>query len=482
MRRAIVLSLLGALGCTPIPRAFVCDGDGNCINGGMQGHCEATRFCSFADGTCASGRRYGQFAGDGLGQSCVIAPAGDGGSGDMTGAPGNLGSDGGLPVCGVLDDSCCTMASCNSGLTCTGASCLGCVIAVAAGDAHSCAIKSGGSIWCWGKNDKGQLGNGTMNDALVPSQVVDNNGIAVGGAVELAAGANFTCARKSDGTALCWGANDVGQLGTGDAKMANPVPSLIALSMITTLGAGQRHACAALQSGTLWCWGANDSGQLGPGAPGGSSMPSQAVDKGNQPIMAVAVAGGVSHTCAVRPDHTLWCWGSDVDGELGDGAMAAINTPVQVATLGAHVTSVAAGAHFTCALMDTGGLDCFGLNDHGQAGAAGGQPVAVPAPLALSSLTRVTLGAAHGCARRDGGDVFCWGANAHGQLGDGSMNDSPSPVRPRGGAGVIAGGLAHSCAARADGIDCWGADAGGQLGNGLLSDRDSPTATQLSCP
>jgi alpha-tubulin suppressor-like RCC1 family protein len=479
MRRVLLVSLLCAATCTPVPRAFVCGSDENCLNGTIQGHCEATRFCSFFDGSCASGRRYGQYAGDGLSSRCV--PGDDGGLLDMV-VSGD-GGDGGPSSCGGLDDVCCAMSSCNSGLSCVGGFCVGCVTSVAAGDAHSCAVKSDGSVWCWGKNDVGQLGNGTMNDALVPSRVLEASGLPLTGAVKVVVGSAFTCVRKTDGTVACWGANDAGQLGTGSTAASNATPSLVALAMVTDVGVGARHACAALQSGNLWCWGANDAGQIGPGAgAAGSNMPVPAVDKGNQQIKAIAVAGGLSHNCSIAPDHTLWCWGSDVDGELGDGAMAATNTAVPVASLGAHVTAVALGAHVTCALADGNVVSCFGLNDHGQAGVAGGAPVAVPTALTLPGLTRIALGADHACARQVGGAVWCWGSNGHGQLGDGTQNDAAAPQMARGGAGAVAGGLVDSCAARSDGLDCWGGDGGGQLGDGMKVDQLRPVATKLSCP
>jgi alpha-tubulin suppressor-like RCC1 family protein len=482
MRRALVVFAAFAAACTPVARSFTCGSSAACVFGAQQGTCEATRFCSFPDAACTgSGRRYGAYAGGGLANQCVsgtVAGPGDMSGGDMP-----------APACGTLDDACCANMTCPAPLTCgAGGTCLGCVVALAAGDAHSCANKADKTIWCWGKNDRGQLGNGTTNDALAPVEVVDNNGIAFGGsfggAVDLAAGNGFTCARLANNTVACWGANDAGQLGINSAVMQASNPSLVPLSKVGAIGVGASHACAAVDTaGLVWCWGANDSGQLGPGAgAGGSNMPVPAVDKGNQQVTAIALAGGATHSCAIKADHTLWCWGSDVDGELGDATTAATSPSVQAAALGAHVTAVTAGSHFTCALTDGAQASCFGLNSHGQAGVSGGAPVAVPTALALPSVTRIAAGAAHACARLAGGDVRCWGANAHGQLGDGTANDSATPVRARGGAGAIAAGLAHSCAARGDGVDCWGADANGQLGDGTRNDASLPVATRLACP
>jgi alpha-tubulin suppressor-like RCC1 family protein len=479
-----LLSAVLSLGaCSPIPRAFVCSGDASCASGASRGHCEATHFCSFGDARCASGRRYGQFAGDGLANACVSNSSG-GSDGGMRSDGGSEG-DGGVTICGTLDDACCAGNVCNSGLTCSSGICTGCVTAVAAGNYHSCALKADGTVWCWGAGDDSQLGNGGTGDAVAPVEVVDGNGMPIK-AVDVVAGGYFTCARKADGTLACWGANDQGQLGSGGAATPNGVPSLVPLAMIGTAAAGINHACAAIANDDVWCWGANDSGQLGPGAPStGSAMPVPAVDRGNQQLQAVALGGGITHTCAVTPSHTLICWGTDGYGELGDSTTQATSPPVQAASLGAHVVAVALGDRVTCALTDDGDgarVSCFGKNDRGQAGVAGGMPVASPTMMPLSSLTRVAMGGNHGCARQSGGDVSCWGAGDSGQLGDGKSTDSSSPVTARGGAGAIAAGLMHTCAARADGVDCWGDNSRGQLGNGSKSGSPIPVAVKLACP
>jgi Regulator of Chromosome Condensation (RCC1) repeat protein len=420
--RVITAFLLALAGCTPIPRAFHCTDSQQCVGNGNNGTCEATGWCSFADASCASGRRYGQFAGDALGGACVSA-------GD---------------ACGVIGEACCPDGSCQAGLTCSAATngvCVGCVTALALGDAHGCALVHDGSVACWGKGGSGQLGNGGSADAAAAVPVVDDHGKPIAPVLAIAAGAAHTCALRSDHTVVCWGANDAGQLGRGTMTAAEPVPAPVGLTSIVAIAAGARHTCAALDNGAVWCWGANDAGQLGPPPSAGATMPIEVVDKAGLPLDVVRVAAGATHTCAVGRDHTMTCWGSDTDGELGDGVSAATAQPVKAASLGAHVVAAAAGVHVTCAVTDDGKAACVGRNDQGQAGQAPGTTVAVPTAIALDLVTAAAVGGTQGCARRAGARLYCWG-------------NGGAVMRVRDGVGAIAVGASDACSARASGVDC----------------------------
>ena len=425
---ALLLLLLAGAGCTPITRAFHCTADGACVdNEARSGICQANGWCSFPAlaSECASGQRYGIFAGGGLANQCVTA----------------------LDSCGALGERCCAdaaMSACQPKLQCIGGGCVGCVAGLALGDGHGCALVRDGSVACWGKNDHGQLGNGTTGDAAAAVPVVDDHGLALGGVTAVVTGAAHSCALKSDGTLRCWGDNSSGQLGGGGAQsMVNATPALVPLTSIVAVAAGARHACAALSAGAVWCWGANEAGQLGVAAPASAPMPVEVVDKAGQPIDAVALAAGATHTCAVRRDQSLWCWGSNLSGELGDGSSATTSPPVAVSSLGRHVVAVAAGAHFGCALGDDGKVRCFGQNDRGQAGQPAGAPAVVPMAVpGIDGVTALAAGGTHACARRGGGQLSCWG--------DGS--GSPSPVQD--GVGAIGVGANDRCSARSDGIAC----------------------------
>ena len=150
---------------------------------------------------------------------------------------------------------------------------------------------------------------------------------------------------------------------------------------------------------------------------------------------------GATHSCAVGRDHSLTCWGSNADGELGDGVSAATEPPVKAASLGAHVVAAAAGAHVTCAVTDDGKADCVGRNDRAQAGQPAGTAVVVPTAIALDLVTAAAVGGTRGCARRAGARLYCWGDDA-----------AVMPVRD--GVGAIAVGAGDACSARADGVDC----------------------------
>jgi len=406
--RALALASIVALaGCTPITSAFRCADSAACVREGVAGTCEGNHWCSFPDATCGSGRRYGEFAGDGLSNSCVTA----------------------ADTCGAIGEPCCAGTSaCQAGLACTGGVCVGCVAELALGEAHGCALLAkGGTVACWGKNDHGQLGF-AGGDAAAAVAVVDDHGQPIAGITAIAAGGNHSCALKSDQTVLCWG---------DDA----PVPALVSLTTIDAIAAGAHHSCASLDSGAVWCWGANDSGQLGTAPSAGSPSPVEVVDGAGGALVAASLTAGATHSCAVGRDHKLICWGSDVDGELGDGTTAATRLPTPAGSLGAHVVGAAAGTHFGCALGDDGSVSCFGANDQQQAGQPASATVAAPTQVAIDLATAVSAGATLACARRAGGAMICWGAGA-----------PPSKVRD--GVGPIAVGGNDACSARADGVDC----------------------------
>jgi hypothetical protein len=429
--RACGIFLMAAVGCTPVPRVFHCAGSAVCVNvAGEQGTCEPSGWCSFGDVGCdPSGRRYGQFAGDGLAGQCVSGTFGDGGV---------------IDTCGALGEACCTGDVCHAaGTSCVANVCVGCVTQLAIGDGHGCALKRDGTMACWGKNDHGQLGNGTTSDAAAAVPVVDGMAKPVAGITAISAGAAHTCALKSDRTVLCWGDDSAGQLGYGGSAAVNKVPMPAALTTITSVAAGAHHTCATINRGETWCWGANDSGQLGAAPSAGVSTPLEVVDRAGLALDMVAVAQGPTHGCAIKRDTSLWCWGTNAAGELGDGTMQATALITQAASLGKHLREAAAGDRVTCARLDDGSVSCVGLDDKGQAGQAPGTPVAVPTKVMIDTATAVAAGGAHACARLVGGRLSCWG-------------DGNTAKLVRVGVGAIGLGPNETCSARGDGIDCTG--------------------------
>jgi alpha-tubulin suppressor-like RCC1 family protein len=418
--RALALLALcaAAEGCLPTGD-FRCERHGQC---GAGAFCEVDGRCSAADPRCPSGRRYLDDEGDAsnacVGASCAANP----------------------------------------------------LVGIAAGVEHACAWRADGAVSCWGRNDQGQLGDSTNTPRARDVPVV-----GFPGAVSVAAGQRHTCAATAAGAVFCWGADDAGQLGDGGGPPRALPAAVAGITTAVAVTAGEAFSCAVLRDATAVCWGDNTLGQLGDG---GDATPMR------KPTQVFALDGirvlsaGWQHACAVRDDESLWCWGDNSAGQLGDGSMVDQRPrPVEVQTLGA-VTGVAAGLLHTCAATRAEGLFCWGDNGLGQLGDDSAGPQPLPAPVRLvPDPVAVAAGASHTCAIRQGGAILCWGANAHGQLGEGSTSTLPIPAVVTGLPAVIdvAAGGGYSCARDARGaLFCWGDDHYGQLGVGRAVTRAQP--------
>jgi filamentous hemagglutinin family protein len=333
------------------------------------------------------------------------------------------------------------------------------VVQVAAGGSHACAVTGSGGVKCWGRNDSGQLGNGTASDAIA---VVDVVGVA-SGATAVAVGSYHTCAIVNGGV-KCWGRNDSGQLGNGtNADALTPVDATGLQSGVTAISAGDTHTCAVVDGGAK-CWGGNFGGQLGNGT--GVAAPT-AVDVTGLASGVTSVAAGYAHTCAVAGGAAK-CWGLNVDGVLGNGSNSNSSTPVDVAGLGAGVTALSTTVFHACAIVN-GGARCWGNNFNFQLGNGSNVNAATPVSVTglASGVTAIATGNSHTCAVVSGG-AKCWGGNGAGQLGDGTTNGAAGPVNVVGlGVGVtlVSAGWDHTCALFNGAAQCWGWNVSGQVGN-----------------
>lgn len=356
------------------------------------------------------------------------------------------------------------------------------VTAVAAGHSHTCARISNGSVRCWGWNGYGQLGDGSNNSSPVPVLVAGLAGVSV---TTLTADDMQTCATINNGSVRCWGKNDTGQLGDGSTVHRNAPVTVTGLSGTTTIAvsAGQSHACALSSAGALRCWGGNGYGQLGDGTT--TRRLSAVAVVGLAGSVVTAFGTGDRHSCARISDGSWRCWGSNAEGQLGIGGVLQRPLPVRVSGLaGLPVTALAAGAWHSCALISGGTVRCWGRNQYGQLGDGSNSPR--PTPTLVSALggltvTAISAGESHACARIVDGSLRCWGRNDRGQLGDGSNVDRNAPVLVGGLAGVtivaVGVGAGHTCALDHLGVvRCWGRNDDGQLGDGTNTDRPLPVA------
>jgi len=236
------------------------------------------------------------------------------------------------------------------------------VSAIAAGDSHTCALKATGAVVCWGNNHYGALGDRTTVDRLAPTPVA-----GLGSEVsDIAAGGGHTCALKATGAVVCWGNNNKGQLGDGttvDRLVPTPVVGLG--SGVAAIAAGYQFTCASKSTGAVACWGDNGNGQLGDGTRVGRLVPTPDASLG---LGVSAIAAATYHTCVLQSAGGVLCWGDNAVGQLGDGSTDSRVSPTPVAGLGSGVSAIAADAQHTCAMKSTGSVVCWGSNIFGQLG------------------------------------------------------------------------------------------------------------------
>jgi alpha-tubulin suppressor-like RCC1 family protein len=282
---------------------------------------------------------------------------------------------------------------------------------ISSSDTHACAVVNGAAK-CWGSNNNGALGNGTSGGYVMsPVQV---NGLTAG-VVQVVTGKEFSCALINDGTVKCWGVNTFGQLGNASNTSANtpvPVNSLTGVTAISTSNYSG-HVCSVNGSGNVYCWGNNSNGQLGVG----NTIHS------NTPVFVSGVSGATkvsvsnAHTCAVSNSGSAYCWGYNAFGQLGNSTNTNSSTPVTVSTLSVGVLSISAGYYYSCAVMTSGALKCWGRNDSGQLGNATFADTNSPVQTFGSGVSSVSGGRFSACATMNTGEARCWGSNEYGQLG-----------------------------------------------------------------
>ncbi len=341
-------------------------------------------------------------------------------------------------------------------------------VMIAASEGHTCGIRVDTSLWCWGSNGTGELGDGSGRNQTAPVEV--STGWASVSGAEIA-----TCGIRLDGSLWCWGSGQAGELGLGPTHGQNfPTPQQVGsdTDWLEIAGVFQSF-CAVRAPGSLWCWGLNRYGELGLG----DNKPRNHPVRVGQAARWTGLSGSSERACAVmrhesQPSGTIWCWGN------GFGL-----SPVKAAS-GSRWTAVSVGWEHQCALKTDASLWCWGDNRHGELGDGTTTPEASPTLVpGANDWTSVTAGFDSTCGLESAGALSCWGRNEFGELGLGDHVDRLVPTRVAAPTRwrAVSNNYLYACGIRSDGSGwCWGYNDLGQLGDGTYQDADTPQRLLMS--
>jgi alpha-tubulin suppressor-like RCC1 family protein len=356
---------------------------------------------------------------------------------------------------------------------------------------HTCAIM-GSLLYCWGRNSDGEIGNGATTNAKFAVPVMHTSDLAAVGL-----GQFTTCVCDRAGKAWCWGRNVEGELGTGSASVTSPIPVPVPdIDDCVQIAGGALHTCVVHKDGTVSCWGGNTDGQVGQPVSSAASCPQSTGSPTPCVKSPVVVPGltdvaevhaGETYTCARKNDMTVWCWGSNFSGTLGDGTNTMRSTPAPVNGLD-DIVEIATGRWFACARHASGTVSCWGQNDTGQVG--NGSTTDTNKPVAVVPITdaiQLGAGARHACVLGASGVVSCWGSNKEGELGQGTFANSVMPmdvlkslrmpVDVLNPVNSIALGAIHTCAVPGTGSPvCWGDNDANEIGDTTKTPRPLPVS------
>jgi alpha-tubulin suppressor-like RCC1 family protein len=378
------------------------------------------------------------------------------------------------------------------------------VVAVAAGDWHAVALKSNGTVWSWGWNGEGSIGDNTTTQRATPVQVVGLGGVGtLTNITQIASDEYSTLALKSDGTAWAWGGNGYGELGDNTTTQRRAPVQVVGpngvgfLNSVTTLAASVYTGHALRADGTVWSWGYGANGQLATDTTANSSTPIRAVSPNGLGVFpgARAIVSGYYHTLVLKTDGTVYGFGYNIEGELGDGTTSHRSVAVQTRGPGGvgvleDVLFIAAGGYHSVALKEDGTVWAWGWNANGQLGDGTQTNRNTPVQVMglggngfLTNIVAIAAGSAHTLALRRDGRVFGWGANSYGGLGNvtGSGSTYPTEMVNENGTGPlgaiisIAAGDYHSLMLGANGrVFATGYNVSGQLGDNTTTNRSRP--------
>jgi alpha-tubulin suppressor-like RCC1 family protein len=340
---------------------------------------------------------------------------------------------------------------------------------VAGGGAFTLVVKSDGSLWAFGLNNNGQLGDNTTTTRKSPQQVTGLSNIQA-----VAAGGVHSMALTSSGTLYVWGDNVYGQVGD-NTTTDRETPVLLSLSNVTAIAAGEFHSLALTSNGDVYAWGRNNVGQIGNGTTTNATSPTLVLTG------AVAIGAGRSHSLAVKSDGTAWAWGANGSGQLGNNTTStgATSSPVQMQGI-STAAKIAGGEAHSLIILSDGTVKGAGENGAGQlADTTSTDRWVVVSVGSLTNVVQAVSGLDHAFARLIDGSVWGWGENTGGQLGLGAnITDQKSPVQITALSAVsdVAAEWSHSISVDSTGVvTTWGANTSSQLGDGTSAPRSTPT-------
>jgi alpha-tubulin suppressor-like RCC1 family protein len=416
-----------------------------------------------------------------------------------------------------------------------------------AGAFHTCALRADRRVECFGRGDLGEVGDGTGASSRVPRLVVDQSGSALDEVVAISSGYAHACALRSNGDTLCWGSGDLGQLGDGNLSphlALSALPTRVGHA-VSALGTGGTafHSCVLSAIGIASCFGDDTNSKLGSGSSGSpgpvafaldayfaahpqiaeittggdqtcalmasGELACAGVDNGwnyntNSPQQTISrvgtllltypvsmfdlksISSGWDHSCGVRIDGSVSCWGNNAYSELGTyGVMSSPSAVGVFLPMSAVARDVATGLNFSCTALTDGTVACWGKNNVGQTGMYPSLSMPWPSRVpGVAGALSIAAGERHACALTEGGTAWCWGDNSLGQLGNGSLQASNAPtVVALGGITKLVTGALHACAIAAGGsVVCWGDNGGGQLGSGVAGPPSGSPTTVAGLP
>lgn len=349
-----------------------------------------------------------------------------------------------------------------------------------AGGLYTCALDDRGQAYCWGGVD-GYFGNAPHPDSVPPTSAIPLLVPKSAALVGLTAGGGNKCALDTGRRGYCWGANQLGEAGDG-SLVAKLSPSAVTGELTwRAISSGGLHTCGVSEAQVAYCWGNGFRGALGNGSKEFLAWSVPVLVQGG--LSWDSVYASAASSCGITNTGSAYCWGFNKNGSLGNGVVSGDVAEPSAVTGGLTFVSLAVGAGHACGISETRTIYCWGTNTTGQLGTGTLVSTASPAPVSLNQgWVQLALGDEHSCALAGDGAVYCWGANDRGQLGNGTSAPSsiPKQVTSTVAFTTITAGAHHTCGLASTGIAyCWGRGTNGQLGNGTFEDADIPVPVIL---